>query len=70
MIPLEFLYWNKNGGAISLISTTRQIFISVGVQFTTTLSQYLFDYGNAQNISMAEVLRLTKIILSYQQHAA
>jgi len=56
----EFLYWNKNGGAISLISTTRQIFISVGVQFTTTLSQYLFDYNNTQNISMAEALRLTK----------
>ena len=56
----EYLIWNKNGGAISLISTTRQIFISVGVQFTTTLGQYLFDYNNTQNISMAEALRLTK----------
>ncbi len=57
----EYLYWNKNGGAISLITTTRQIFISVGIQFSTTLSQYLFDYNNTQNISMAEALRLTKI---------
>lgn len=56
----EYLYWNKIGGAISLITTTRQIFISVGIQFSTTLSQYLFDYNNTQNISMAEALRLTK----------
>jgi hypothetical protein len=56
----EYLYWNKNGGAISLITTTRQIFISVGIQFSTTLSQYLFNYNNSQNISIAEALRLTK----------
>ena len=56
----EYLYWNENGGAISLISTTRQIFISVGVQFTTTLGQYLFNYNNTPNLSMGEALRLTK----------
>ena len=56
----EYLFWNKNGGAISLITTTRQIFISVGVEFNTTLSQYLFDYENSQTMSMAEALRLTK----------
>ena len=38
----EFLYWNKNGGAIGLITTTRQIFVSVGVDFNITLQQYLF----------------------------
>jgi hypothetical protein len=43
-----------------LITTTRQIFISVGVQFTTTLGQYLFNYNNTQNLSMGEALRLTK----------
>jgi len=56
----EYLYWNENGGAISLITTTRQIFISVGVQFTTTLGQYLFNYNNTPNLSMGEALRLTK----------
>lgn len=56
----EFLYWNKKGGAIGLITTTRQIFISVGIQFNTTLSQYLFDFENSQTMSMAEALRLTK----------
>lgn len=56
----EYLFWNTHGGAISLITTTRQIFISVGIQFSTTLGQYLFDYSNSQSISMAEALRLTK----------
>ena len=56
----EYLFWNKKGGAIALITTTRQIFINVGVQFNTALSQYLFDYENSQSISMAEALRLTK----------
>ena len=56
----EYLFWNKIGGAIALITTTRQIFINVGVQFNTALSQYLFDYENSQSISMAEALRLTK----------
>ena len=56
----EFLYWNKRGGAIGLITTTRQIFISVGIQFNQTLSQYLFDFENSQTMSIAEALRLTK----------
>ena len=56
----EYLFWNTDGGAISLITTTRQIFISVGIQFSNTLGQYLFNYENAQNVSMAEALRLTK----------
>jgi hypothetical protein len=56
----EFLYWNKDGGAISLITTTRQIFVSVGVAFNEILEQYLFGYGTNDYISMAEALRRTK----------
>ena len=56
----EFLYWNKNGGAIGLITTTRQIFVSVGVDFNITLQQYLFSLNSNSNYSMAEALRLTK----------
>jgi len=62
----ELLYWNKNGGAISLISTTRQIFLSVGVRFNTKLGEYLFsyndldDYADHEYPSMAEAHRLTK----------
>ncbi len=63
----ELIYWNKDGGAISLITTTRQIFVSVGVTFNSVLEEYLFSYSDLDNFSdfeyptMAEALRLTKI---------
>ena len=56
----EFLYWNKNGGSIGLITTTRQIFVSVGVDFNITLQKYLFSLNSSSTYSMAEALRLTK----------
>ena len=57
----EFLYWNKKGGSIALITTTRQIFVSVGVEFNLTLEDYLFSLNSDSYTSMAEALRLTKI---------
>lgn len=56
----EFLYWNKEAGAISLITTTRQIFVSVGVAFNVILENYLFAIGSTDYPTMAEALRLTK----------
>ncbi|MHA7941853.1 type IX secretion system sortase PorU [Formosa sp. 3Alg 14/1] len=62
----EVTYWNANGGAISLLTTTRQIFVSVGIDFNTILSEYLFSYNSTDSYSdneypsMAEALRLTK----------
>ena len=57
----EYLYWNKNGGSIALITTTRQIFVSVGVNFNLTLEDYLFSLDSDSYTTMAEALRLTKI---------
>ena len=56
----EYLFWNKRGGAISLITTTRQIFVNVGIQFNKSLSKYLFSYGSDQPVSIGEALRRTK----------
>jgi hypothetical protein len=56
----EYLFWNKKGGAISLITTTRQIYVFVGTSFNKTLSQYLFSYGSDQTMSVAEALRRSK----------
>lgn len=56
----EFMYWNKEGGAIALITTTRQIFVTVGVSFNEILDEYLFNYGSIEYPTMAEALRLTK----------
>ena len=56
----EFLFWNKRGGAISLITTTRRIYVNVGINFNKTLSKYLLSYGSDESISIAEALRRTK----------
>ena len=57
----EFTFWNTNGGAIALITTTRQIFVTVGVVYNEVLDDYLFAFGSNEYPSMAEALRLTKI---------
>ncbi|OUR91343.1 peptidase C25 [Flavobacteriales bacterium 34_180_T64] len=56
----EYTYWNKEGGAISLITTTRQIFVSVGVSLNLILEEHLFAFGSNEYPSMGEALRLTK----------
>lgn len=56
----EFTYWNKKGGAISLITTTRQIFVTVGVSFNIILEKYLFSYNSDEELSIGESLRQTK----------
>lgn len=54
----EYTYWNPKGGAISMVTTTREI--SYAFQFNTTLSQKLFEFGSNPRVSIAEALRLTK----------
>lgn len=56
----EFTYWNTTGGAIALMTTTRQIFVTVGESFNETLDDYLFAYGSNDYQPIGEVLRLTK----------
>lgn len=57
----EFTFWNKTGGAVGLITTTRQIFVTVGVAYNETLDDYLFAFGSNDYPSIGEALRLTKI---------
>ena len=57
----EYTYWNTNGGAIGLITTTRQIFVTVGVAYNLVLEKYLFAFGSNDYPTVAEALRLTKI---------
>lgn len=62
----EFTYWNKDAGAISLITTTRQVFVNFGITFNNTLGEYLFSFSDNDTFedyeypSAAEALRLTK----------
>ena len=62
----EYTFWNATGGAASLVTTTRQIFVSVGITFNEVLGEYMFSYNDSDNYeddeypSIAEALRLTK----------
>ena len=56
----EYTYWNPRGGAISMITTIREIGQTTGESFNDTLSKYLFSYGSNQYTSIAEALRLAK----------
>lgn len=57
----EYMFWNTDGGSISLITTTRQIYVNVGEDFNEVLDDYLFAFGSNDYPSIAEALRLTKI---------
>ncbi len=62
----EFTYWNKQAGAIGLITTTRQVFVNFGITFNNVLEEYLFSFSDNDSYqdyeypSMAEALILTK----------
>ncbi|MEZ4839167.1 type IX secretion system sortase PorU [Flavobacterium sp.] len=58
----EFTYWNPTGGAISLITTTRQIGVTTGQQINEEFSSFLYGYGSDSNedSTIAEALRRAK----------
>ncbi|CAM3309950.1 type IX secretion system sortase PorU [Aequorivita lipolytica] len=56
----ELTYQNREGGAISLVTTTRAIFINTGVTFNKELANELFGFGTDNPNTPAEGLRLAK----------
>ena len=58
----EFMYWNKEGGAIALIATTRQIGVSTGLIMNNYLSQELYAFGSNNYPTIAEALRRSKLL--------
>lgn len=57
----EYMYWNKSGGAIALVATTRQIGVTTGFVMNNYLSEYLYAFGSTNYPTMSEALRLTKL---------
>ncbi|REE80014.1 peptidase C25-like protein [Lutibacter oceani] len=55
----EFLFWKENYGASTLISTTREIYISVGQALNEQLVKPLLSFNN-EDLSIAEVLMTVK----------
>lgn len=55
----EQLFLNENGGAVSMITTTRDVFISTGETFNKKLTDYVLDFDESDN-TIAENLVKTK----------
>ncbi|AWK04188.1 peptidase C25 [Flavobacterium crocinum] len=56
----EYVYWNPKGGAISMLTTIREIGQINGENFNDELSKNLLSYGSNQYNSIAESLRISK----------
>lgn len=56
----EFTYWNPKGGAVSLITTTRQIGVGTGQAINVHLASNLYGFESDEEISIAEALRRSK----------
>ena len=55
----ELTFWNENGGASSLVTTTRAITVTAGVNFNQAFAPFLFDFVNndetiAQSVARAK----------------
>ena len=62
----EFTFWNTSGGAVSMITTTREVFISTGQTFNTNLMSVLLEF-NDEDLTIAESLAKTKNEFSSNQ---
>ena len=62
----EFTLWNTTGGAASMITTTREVFISVGQAFNKRLIASLLQFDN-EELSISESLVKTKNNFSDRQ---
>lgn len=55
----EFAFWNTTGGAASMITTTRDVYISVGQEFNKRLIATLLEFNN-EDLTISESLVKTK----------
>lgn len=53
----EQLFLNPNGGAVSMITTTRDVFISLGEAFNKELTQYVLDFDNADDAISTNLIK-------------
>ena len=55
----EEVFWRKEAGVSSMITTTRQVTVGTGINFNQEITEWLFP-ENLQYTSIAEALRLAK----------
>jgi len=61
----EYIFKNPNGGAIAMIATTREIFMSAGVQINNKIIEYLFS-ENGPHLKPAKAVLKLKNELRYR----
>lgn len=62
----EGLFWSPDGGAVGLVTTTREITVTLGVNFNNALVEELFSFGTNVVESVAENIRASKNGISDQ----
>ena len=62
----ELTFWNTNGGSASMLTTTREVFISTGQRFNEQLIRILLGF-NGENYTIAEALKEAKNQFGSQQ---
>ena len=55
----ELTFWNPSGGAASMITTTREVFITMGNRFNRELLRILLQFNN-EDLTIAEALAKAK----------
>ncbi|MFC4739410.1 type IX secretion system sortase PorU [Flavobacterium ponti] len=56
----EFTFWNPEGGAINLVTTTRLIFVPVASTMNDNFNFFLYPDANNNQVSIGEALRKAK----------
>lgn len=56
----EYTFWNPEGGAINLVTTTRLIFVPVASTMNVVFNNFLYPDSNNQQVSIGEALRKAK----------
>ena len=56
----EGFIWSPEGGVVAMVATTREIFVSVGVDFNDEIAAEIFGFNNNELVSIAEHVRLAK----------
>ena len=59
----ELSYYNKEGGPVAMITTTRAISVGAGVNFNNEIAPFLFDYED-EGITAGEAVQRTKNVLN------
>ncbi|CAL2090793.1 putative secreted protein (Por secretion system target) [Tenacibaculum sp. 190524A05c] len=63
----EQLFLNPNGGAVSMITTTRDVFISLGEAFNKELTKYVLDFDNADDAISKNLIKTKNETTSSQR---